>query len=63
MRRAYKGIDWKTGVHDCRAIGYEHPWLAVCRDTGEVAGCWSREEARRVLARLKRGFPAESAVQ
>ncbi len=46
---------WKTGVHDCRGIGYQHPWLAVCRETWSVVGCWSREEARRVLRDIKAG--------
>lgn len=60
---AYRGIiecGWKTGVHDCRGLTYQHPWLVVHRDSGTVIGCWSRDEARRVLRELERGVPAEA---
>lgn len=46
---------WETGIHDCRGIpNYEHPWLVIHRESGSAIGCWSREEARKVLAQLKR---------
>jgi hypothetical protein len=48
---------WGTGVYDVRPHRYEHPWLAVCREAGEAVGCWSRDEARRELERLKRSIP------
>lgn len=63
---SYHGIiecGWKTGVHDIRGIRYQHPWLVVHRESGSVVGCWSRQEARRVLEKLKAGWPAECAVQ
>ena len=44
---------WKNGIHDCRALRYEHPWVVIYG--GETAGCWSRREARRVLRELKGG--------
>jgi hypothetical protein len=59
----YKGIiesGWKTGVHDCRACGYQHPWLAVHRESGSVVGCHTRAEAKDILRRLKAGVPAEA---
>ena len=52
------GCGWKTGIHDCRGLRYEHPWLVVHRPTGTVVGCRSREEARRMLARLEHGVSA-----
>jgi hypothetical protein len=54
---------WKTGVYDVRPHRYQHPWLAVCQEQGAAVGCWSREEARRVLAQLRRGVPAEAVGQ
>ena len=63
---AYHGIikcGWKTGIHDCRGLTYEHRWLVVYRPTSEVVGCHSRADARRVLDQLRRGVPAESLSQ
>lgn len=51
---------WETGIHDCRPYRYQHPWVVVHRESGQTVGCWTRAEARRVLAELKRGVPAES---
>lgn len=51
---------WKTGVHDCRSRGYQHPWVVIHRESGAAVGCWSRAEARRVLRALQRGVPAET---
>lgn len=47
------GGGWKTGIHDVRGYRYEHPWLVVHRASGAVLGCWSREEARTILAKMK----------
>ena len=44
---------WKDGIHDCRALTYQHPWLVINRATGTAQGCWSREEARKVWAESK----------
>lgn len=52
---------WKDGIHDCRGLTYQHPWLVIYRgaeDGPTAIGCWSREEARRVYAELKRGVPS-----
>jgi hypothetical protein len=51
---------WKTGIHDCRGMRYEHPYVVIHRPSGSAVGCWSREEARRVLAALKAGRSADS---
>lgn len=50
---------WKAGIHDCRSLRYQHPWLVI--HDGYAVGCWSRAQARRVLRRLKAGYPAEVA--
>lgn len=62
----YHGIiecGWKTGVHDCRSLTYEHPWLAVHRESGSVVGCWTKKAAQDVLRKLKSGIPAEAIGQ
>lgn len=51
---------WKTGIHDCRPFHYQHPWVVIHRESDSAIGCWSRDEARRVLAKLKSGVPAEA---
>lgn len=51
---------WEDGVHDCRGISYQHPWLVIHRESGSAIGCWSRAEARMVYDQLKQGVPAES---
>ncbi len=59
----YRGIlecGWKTGVHDCRGLTYEHPWLTVHRESGTVRGCTTKAEAARVLRELKSGTPSEA---
>lgn len=59
---AYRGIiecGWKTGVHDCRGLTYQHPWLVVYRPTGAVIGCYTKTEAKKVLRHLKSGIPVE----
>lgn len=50
---------WETGIHDCRGLTYQHPWLVIHRESSSAIGCWSREEARKVLAQLKAGTPPE----
>jgi hypothetical protein len=47
---------WETGVHDCRGLRYEHPWVAVSQEHRVARGCWSREEARNVLWLLEQGI-------
>ena len=45
---------WAIGVYDCRGLGcYQHPWLAVCRETRSVVGCYNRAEARRTLREIR----------
>lgn len=51
---------WETGIHDCRHLTYEHPWVVIHRESQTATGCWSRSEARRVLRELKRGTPVEA---
>jgi hypothetical protein len=51
---------WKSGVHDVRGIRYQHPWVVIWRPAGAAIGCWSKKEARRVLALLRQGIPAEA---
>lgn len=51
---------WKTGVHDCRSLSYEHPWVVIHRESDTARGCWTKAEAQRVLRDLKRGVPAKA---
>jgi hypothetical protein len=51
---------WKDGIHDVRPCRYQHPWLVIHRESNTATGCWSRSEARRVYAELKRGVPVEA---
>lgn len=53
---------WKDGIHDCRPFRYEHPWLVIYRgkNGASATGCYSRGEARRLYAELKRGMPIEA---
>lgn len=51
---------WSTGIHDCRALSYQHPWVVIHRESNTSVGCWSRAEARIVLAQLKGGIPVEA---
>lgn len=50
---------WKTGIHDCRGLTYQHPWVVIDRESWSAVGCWSRAEAREVLARLRSGHAAQ----
>ena len=45
---------WTTGVHDVRGCRYQHPYVVIYRPAGIAAGCWSRQEARETLRRMRR---------
>jgi hypothetical protein len=62
MLGGYRGLieaGWATGIHDCRELGFAHPWVVANRAAKAVVGCWSREETRWVHAELKLGADPE----